>query len=103
MSRISNEYGAFEITTLPGQSQVAVCHGFVVPEHKRGQGFGHELKSIQNYELGELHYDFAVCTVAAGNAAQKKVLTKAGWAYLTHFRNTRSSEITELWGFQPAP
>jgi len=98
MTRLSCEHGAFEITSLPGQSQVAVCHGFVVPEDRRRKGHAHALKSIQAAELGRLHYDFAVCTVAAGNLAQKAVLAKAGWKPLAKFRNSRSCETTELWG-----
>lgn len=98
MARYSNAFGAFEIDSLPGQSQVAVCHSFVVPEDRRGKGHGHQLKSLQEIELDIQHYDMAICTVAAGNTRQKRVLTKAGWQCLTSFRNRRSSETTELWG-----
>lgn len=97
MSRYSNAFGAFEIDSLPGQSQVAVCHSFVVPDDMRGKGHGHQLKSLQEIELDIQHYDLAICTVAAGNERQKRVLTKAGWQHLTSFRNRRSSETTELW------
>jgi hypothetical protein len=82
MSRFSSMYGAYEIDSLPGQCQVAVCHSLVVPEEHRDI----------------LHYDFAVCTVAAGNAPQKRILAKAGWRCLATFRNRRSCETTELWG-----
>jgi len=97
MTRYANPFGAFEIDSLPGQSQVAVCHSFVVPEDKRGRGYAHALKSFQEIELDINHYDLAICTVSANNAAQKRVLSAAGWRYLTHFRNCRSSETTELW------
>lgn len=97
MTRYSNPFGAFEIDSLPGQSQVAVCHSFVVPEALRGQGHAHRLKTLQKIELDIQHYDLALCTVAAGNARQKRVLERAGWQPLTSFRNRRSSETTELW------
>lgn len=97
MTRYSNHFGAFEIDSLPGQSQVAVCHSFVVPEDHRGQGYSHQLKSLQAIDIDIQHYDFAICTVAAGNARQKRVLAKAGWTFLASFRNRRSSETTELW------
>lgn len=97
MTRYSNPFGAFEIDSLPGQSQVAVCHSFVVPEDQRGHGHAHNLKSLQEIELDIKHYDLAICTVSATNMRQKRVLAKAGWTYLTCFRNRRSSETTELW------
>lgn len=95
--RFSNSFGAFEIDSLPGQSQIAVCHGFVVPENMRGQGHGHRLKTLQEIEIDIRHYDLALCTVSSNNARQKAILTKAGWQHLTGFRNRRSSETTELW------
>lgn len=98
MSRFSSMYGAYEIASLPGQCQVAVCHSFVVPEEHRSRGYGHLLKAQQEIELDILHYDFAICTVAAGNARQKRILVKAGWRCLATFRNRRSCETTELWG-----
>lgn len=97
MTRHSNLFGAFEIDSLPGQSQVAVCHSFMVPEDMRGHGHGHRLKSMQAIELDIQHYDLAICTVSAGNEKQKRILAKAGWIYLTGFRNRRSAETTELW------
>lgn len=97
MARHAMPFGAFEIDSLPGQSQVAVCHSFVVPEKFRGKGYGHRLKRQQALELDALHYDFALCTVAAGNERQKRILAKAGWRFLADFRNCRSCETTELW------
>lgn len=97
MARHASRYGAYEIDSLPGQSQVAVCHSFVVPEDRRGQGFGHLLKAEQACDIEGQHYDFALCTVSASNVRQKRVLIGAGWQYLTSFRNRRSSETTELW------
>lgn len=98
MTRYATRFGAYEIDSLPGQSQVAVCHSFVVPEDRRGRGLGHLLKSQQEIDLVTQHYDFAVCTVAAGNERQKRILAKAGWMRLAAFRNRRSCETTELWG-----
>lgn len=98
MTRHAHEIGAFEIDSLHGQSQVAICHSFFVYEHARGNGKAHDLKLKQQQALDQALYDFAICTVAAGNAAQKKVLVKAGWKKLSEFPNRRSCEITELWG-----
>ena len=103
MTRHSNHYGAFEIDSLPGQSQVAVCHAFVVPEDRRGQGHGHQLKHLQEIELDLQHYDFAICTVAAVNYRQKRILAKAGWQRIAAFRNRRSCETTEMWARSALP
>ena len=98
MARRASNLGAYEISSLPGQSQVAVTHGFVVPEGMRGQGNAHRLKEQQQRDLASQHYDFALCTVASGNTAQKRVLAKRGWKCMAMFRNRRSCETTELWG-----
>lgn len=99
--RFTHKSGAFEIGSLPGQSQVAVCHSFFIRESERGQGQAHTLKAMQRHTLTALHYDYAICTVAGGNTAQKTVLEQAGWKKLAEFRNHRSSETTELWGTAP--
>lgn len=99
--RYTNSHGAFEISSLPGQSQIAVCHSLFIHERERGQGHAHTLKAQQRHTLSALHYDYAICTVASGNAAQKTVLEQAGWKKLAEFRNHRSCETTELWGVAP--
>lgn len=99
MTRHATKTGAFEIDSLPGQSQVAVCHSFFIKELDRGIGQAHDLKDSQLDQIIDAHYDFAICTVAAGNTAQKRVLQKAGWKWLSDFHNRRSCETTELWGF----
>ena len=86
MTRHATDYGAYEVTPLPGQPQVAVCHGC------------HMLKAHQGATLRAQLHDFAICTVASGNAAQQRVLEAAGWKKLAEFENTRSGETTELWG-----
>lgn len=98
MTRYSSKAGAFEINSLPGQSQVAVCHSFFVRDAERGKGHAHRLKLRQGAELRIGNYDFAICTVAGGNAGQKRVLERAGWQKLAEFRNRRSCETTEIWG-----
>lgn len=98
MSRTATKAGAFEISSLPGQPQIAVCHSFFVRTEERGKGAAHHLKARQAAELRLNNYDFAICTVAAGNAAQKRVLERAGWSKLAEFANTRNNETTEIWG-----
>jgi len=92
--------GAHEIESFPSQPQVAICHGFFVPVGDRNQGFAHVLKRHQTDTLERLGYDFAICTVAAGNIAQKRVLTQANWIRLAEFDNSKTGERTELWGYE---
>lgn len=101
MSRHVDENGGFEITSLPGQCQVAICHGFFINEGQRGKGKGKLLKAQQNRALRQLHYNYAICTVSENNAAQIATLKANGWHFLTSFRNNRMAETTEIWGYLP--
>ena len=83
---------------MPGQPQVGLCHGFFVPIKQRGRGFAHQLKKQQIQFLQAENYDYGICTVDGANAAQKAVLTKAGWSRLTSFENSRTGGTTEIWG-----
>lgn len=98
--RYSTPAGAYEIDSVPSQPQVANCHGFFVQRELRGHGLAHKLKSHQNMMLAALGYDFATCTVCAGNAAQKTVLTRAGWARLAAFVSSKTGDHVELWGWR---
>lgn len=99
MTRYATTFGAYEIDSIPGQPQVAHCHSlFILPEC-RGRGMAHQLKQHQNNTLATLGYDFASCTVAASNTAQKRVLQQAGWVQISHFNNTRTGDKTEVWGY----
>lgn len=101
--KFSTAYGAFEIDSMPGQPQVALCHSFFVPESHRGQGFAHALKQDQIRVLLGQQYDFAICTVAAGNDRQVAVLERAGWRVLMDgFCNSRLGGQTLIFGFDVA-
>ena len=76
--RYSYPEGVFHIDPMPNQPQVAHCHGFfIVPAH-RNSGRAHYLKACQKRVLVQGNFDYATCTVDHKNAAQKRVLTKAG-------------------------
>ncbi len=98
--RIATKVGACQIDSLPGQSQIGICHSFFVEHGMRGAGEGHRLKKKQLKALYRARYDFALCTVAAGNFRQKAILEKQGWKKLADFWNSRSSEFTEIWGYE---
>lgn len=98
MTRYAILDGAYEIDTIPAQPQIAHCHGFFVVAERRGLGRAHVLKRHQMERLAAEHYDYATATVDASNAAQKRVLTKAGFRWLDTFANTKTGSNTELWG-----
>lgn len=100
MARFATEYGAFEIDSMPSQCQVALCHGFFVQPECRGKGYGHKLKQYQNEVLFSQGFDYAQCTVSANNAAQLRVLHRAGWRRIGSFHNRRLGGHTEVWGYQ---
>lgn len=98
MTRYATPSGSYHIDAFPGQPQIAHCHGFFVPTDRRGMGLAHQLKGHQIESLQSEHYDYATATVDASNAAQKKVLAKAGFRPLDDFFNTKTGGTTELWG-----
>ncbi len=98
-TRYASDFGAFEISPIPGQPQIAHCHGFFVIPEARGRGIGTQLKEKQMELLFDELFDYATCTVDAGNAVQKHVLEKAGWRCLAVFDNRRTGGQTELWGW----
>ena len=53
--------------------------------------------------LREPDYDFATCTVDAGNHKQQQILAKAGWRPLQHFDNRKTGDSTQLWGWRVSP
>lgn len=88
-----------EIDTLPGCTQVAVSHGVFVPLGKRGKGLGRAAQAERLSVIKEgLGYDFAVCTVDLKNAAQKTILTDAGWEFLKSFRSSKTGHEVALFG-----
>ena len=99
MTRYAFPEGVFHIDPVPGQPQIAHCHGFFVPSAQRGQGKGTVLKQIQMATLRAENFDFATCTVDAENRAQQKILARAGWLLMGDFRNSRTDSITQMWSW----
>lgn len=100
MDRYATPYGVFFISPFPGQPQIAHCHGFFVPVESRGKGYAHRLKRIQNEILRNGLFDYATCTVAGCNAAQQRVLEKAGWQKVDEFDNSQSGGTTQVWRYK---
>lgn len=100
MARFAFKEGCFHIDPMPGQPQIAHCHGFFVFENMRGKGNGHVLKSRQMELLKQDKFDFATCTVAKENLAQQSILAKAGWHGMESFDNSNTGGSTQLWGWR---
>lgn len=90
-----------EIDTLPGCTQVAISHGVFVPLGERGKGKGKAAQAARLSVLKEgLGYDYAICTVDLKNEVQLKVLTEAGWSYLTSFPSSKTGNNVAIFGRQ---
>ena len=100
MDRFSSTNGAFCISPLPGNGQVAVTHNAFIKRGHRGQGKGHDLKLQQLILLEKEHYNYTICTVRADNEPQRKVLIKHGYKLLDSFISEQTDARTELWGRQ---
>ena len=98
MDRHAKTYGAYCISPMPGQPQVAVTHAFFVDPAFRGKGYGKCLKSSQMTQMKEQAFDYAICTVRADNAAQRAVLTSIGWRCIDTFHSRAQDTTIELWG-----
>ena len=99
MTRYAFPEGVFHIDPVPGQPQIAHCHGFFVPAALRGQGRGKALKKIQMATLRASGFDLATCTVDASNEAQIAILISAGWGCAGSFFNSRTGGNMELWAW----
>ena len=102
MTRYATPHGAYEIDSVPGQPQIAHCHGLFVKPHLRGNGHGHALKAHQMQTLRDLGYDYATCTIDAQNDRQRTILMKSGWRLLGNIPNSKAGGITQLWGWHVA-
>ena len=99
MARYAMTFGAYEIDSVPGQPQIAHCHGFFIAHDQRGKGLAHQLKQDQNSQLRAECYDFATCTVDGANIAQQNVLNKAGWYKMSEFKNSKTGGVTFIYGY----
>jgi RimJ/RimL family protein N-acetyltransferase len=96
--RFANEFGACEITTLPGSPQVAVSHAvFIFPEH-RGKGHGAKNHNLRLKRLKQMGYNYVICTVANANEAEKHILKTNGWNELASFDSSQTIHKVHLYG-----
>lgn len=87
-----------EISTLPGNSNVAVSHAVFVPASMRGKGLGTKAQEKRLELMKNLGYDYVLCTVRQDNSAQIHVLLKFGWRELSSFASSRSEGLILIFG-----
>ena len=96
--RYGNEWGAYEITALPGSPRVAVSHGtFVYPKH-RGKGFGKAEHVKRLEKIKELGYDYVICTVDLNNYREIKILSDNQWKKCDEFTSSSSGHKVGIFG-----
>ena len=95
--RYACEKGSYQISDLPGCSQVAVSHSAYIVPTARGLGFGKKAHKARLAKLRELGYDAAICTVHDGNEAQRKILVNNGWTRVFGFNNVKNDHFVSLW------
>lgn len=89
----------FEITTLPGCSQVGVNHSVFIPPNDRGKGYSYQDgKASLKFFKEMLGYDYVLCTVDMENEPQLKQLKKNGWKHLDTFYSYKTEHTVGIFG-----
>jgi L-amino acid N-acyltransferase YncA len=86
------------VDPLPGSSQVAVFHSsFVIPE-ERGKGAGWKAHEQRLRYAREQLFDYAICTVASSNDAQRNILLSYGWREVGEFLSKKTNHLVSVYG-----
>lgn len=95
--RFGNSAGSYELTSLPGNSQVCVSHNAFIFEEHRGKGVGNEIHRLRLDQMRALGYDAAICTVKDENKVQLHILEKNGWTRAMTFRSSYTGNLVHLY------
>ena len=86
-----------EISSCPGNSQIAVSHG--VFNTNKGNGAATQANAERLAHLKEvLGYDYALCTVCEDNDAQLHILYQNQWEYLDSFKSSKTGNTVLIYG-----
>ena len=87
-----------EVTTLAGNSSVAIIHASNVARSARGNGVGAaaHLERLERLR-DEFLYDVVVSTVDESNTAQVRIMTRNGWTRAVTWTASRSGNQISLW------
>ena len=88
-----------EITTLPGNSQIAVSHSVYLPPQLRGKGWGRKAHDARLKEAKRLGYQLLLCTVVVDNEPQIKLLREFGWSLCAGFCSKKTGNDVQLWSY----
>jgi RimJ/RimL family protein N-acetyltransferase len=95
--RFANCFGACELDSIPGCSQLAISHGVFIRESMRGQRLGYANHNLRLERARNLHYDCVMATVDAANEKEKRNLKEMGWSCLHNFKNSKTGHTVEIW------
>ena len=73
------EISHFSLSYLPGCREVLVLHGVTVDPAVRNQGVGALLHGVRLDIARAVGAKVVLCTVLAGNSAEKAIIARAGW------------------------
>jgi predicted acetyltransferase len=88
----------YELTNLPGCSQVVVSHDLFIRPSERRKGKSHAAMQKRLAHMRELGYNYVICTVNAANEAEIKALGGSGWKLLDMFFSSKTEHTVQLWG-----
>jgi L-amino acid N-acyltransferase YncA len=95
---VSSDGVLSHLTTVAGCPAMVISHGTIVPVDKRGKGHGTRAHRERLEEMRNMGYNYAICTVAASNEAQVKILESHGWLCIAGFPNNHTGNDVRLYG-----
>lgn len=94
---VSAPYGVFELTTLPGCSQVVVSHDMYLSTKHRGKGLAKEFAEHRYHCARYQNYDAMICTVDTANIPQIKTLEATGWQFANRFVSSKTGHTVAIY------
>ena len=96
--RYSNEYGSWELTSMPGCTQTVISHSvFIFPKY-RNKGYGQKNLHERIAQCKDLGYNYMICSVATKNEAQIHILKKENFTMLDSFLSSKTNNNVAFYG-----
>lgn len=98
----THDFGEFILTSMPGNSGVAISHNVYVKLQYRGKGIGTLMHRDRLVIASENGYSYLLATVNDDNVSELAILKKHGWQRLSVFtyQDKKDGEIVGVWGKQ---
>jgi RimJ/RimL family protein N-acetyltransferase len=95
--RYATPNGSYQLSELPGCSQVVVSHGAWVLPHLRNKGIGSSEHEARLAKMQEMNFDVGLCTVDAANVPQIAILKKYHWQCVFEFPSSKTGNTVQIW------